>query len=40
MSCKCQELKIINNCYVIVDRYKEGITYRYTLLIRRGETIC
>ena len=33
MNCKCQELKLINNCYVIVNRYKEGITYRYKLLI-------
>lgn len=33
MSCKCQEIKLINNCYVIIDRYKEGITYRYKLLI-------
>ena len=39
MSCKCQELKLINNCYVIVDRYKDDGIYRYKLLICKEKKI-
>ena len=33
MNYKNDEFTLINNCYVIVDRFKEDTTYRYKLLI-------